>query len=237
MPSRPLLRLHAPPAWQARLLAALAAASLLVVPRAGAQVAPACSPGEALRYASGLKALREALGPIMGDPLTCEFPDPNGTGDVHQRTTEGLAYWRKRTNTPTFTNGWDHWALTSAGLAHWAGPSVDPPGQADEAVTAAEFGLAAAPTGRIEGVIVTAGGWSLEGRLVSLFRGAPEAEAVAVARVEAANQFAFDAVPAGDGFFVLLQGVDSGPLGPCSAPRSISVAPGQTTWVAISCRR
>ena len=57
----------------------------------------------------------------MGGAITCEFADPNGTGDVHQQTTKGLAFWRKRSNTPTFTNGYDHWALTTAGLVHWIG--------------------------------------------------------------------------------------------------------------------
>jgi len=47
--------------------------------------------------------------------------------DTEQNTTAGLAFWRKATNTPTFTNGFDHWALTSTGLVYWTGDSIDPP--------------------------------------------------------------------------------------------------------------
>jgi uncharacterized protein len=64
----------------------------------------------------------------MGHPTTCEFSDPDGSGDVHQETSKGLAFWRKSTNTPTFTNGFQHWALTPQGLVTWVGNSIDPPG-------------------------------------------------------------------------------------------------------------
>ncbi|MBV9169740.1 MAG: HNH endonuclease [Chloroflexi bacterium] len=55
---------------------------------------------------------------------------PNGTGDTLQDTTSGLAFWRKSTNTPTFTNGDTHWALTPTGFISWTGSSIDPPGGA-----------------------------------------------------------------------------------------------------------
>ncbi len=84
-----------------------------------------CAP----HYEAGFAALSRMLGDQMGDALTCEFPDPNGSGDVHQKTTLGLAFWRKSTNTPTFTNGFDHWGLTAQGALHWTGSSIDPPGQ------------------------------------------------------------------------------------------------------------
>jgi hypothetical protein len=38
-----------------------------------------------------------------------------------------LAFWRKSTNTPTFTNGSEHWALTSDGPMTWTGANIDPP--------------------------------------------------------------------------------------------------------------
>jgi hypothetical protein len=69
----------------------------------------------------------------MGQAVTCEYADPSGTGDVEQQTTAGLAFWRKATNTPTFTDGGTHWALTAGGLVSWSGGSVDPP-QACESV-------------------------------------------------------------------------------------------------------
>jgi hypothetical protein len=67
------------------------------------------------------------LGDAIGAPTTCEFADPNGSGDVLQQTTNGLAFWRKSTNMPTFTNGDRHWAFTSVGWVQWTGASVDPP--------------------------------------------------------------------------------------------------------------
>ena len=81
-------------------------------------------------YVFGFADLHRFLGPIMGEALICETPDPNGTGDVHQQTTGGLAFWRRSTNTPTFTNGTDHWAHTADGWLCWTGVSIDPPLQA-----------------------------------------------------------------------------------------------------------
>src|SRR5919202_1053151 len=112
------------------LLVAPILAAALAIPAAlpvSAQAANFCQPGQQPRYVFGFADLQARLGDWMGSPLTCEFPDPNGTGDVHQRTTKGLAFWRKRTNTPTFTNGSEHWALTASGPVYWTGPSVDPP--------------------------------------------------------------------------------------------------------------
>jgi hypothetical protein len=114
------------------LLAALLIATLTLVPiqTAAAQTAAGCQPGQAPRFIFGFADLKAQVGDAMGDPLTCEFPDPNGTGDVHQRTTAGLAFWRKSTNTPTFTDGFDHWAQTPDGWVTWTGASIDPPTQA-----------------------------------------------------------------------------------------------------------
>src|SRR5439155_9159296 len=42
----------------------------------------------------------------------------------------GLAFWRKFTNTPTFSDGWNHWALTAGGVVTWTGSSIDPPASA-----------------------------------------------------------------------------------------------------------
>ncbi|MBV8718810.1 MAG: hypothetical protein JO318_03645 [Chloroflexi bacterium] len=112
---------------------ALLALTLIVVlvlvptPVALAQTAEGCQPGEAPHFTFGFAMLKDQVGEDMGDPVTCEFSDPNGTGDVHQRTTTGLAFWRKSTNTPTFTDGFNHWAQTPQGWITWTGASVDPP--------------------------------------------------------------------------------------------------------------
>src|ERR1043166_3829757 len=109
-------------------LAGVLIAILALVPApVAAQTAQGCQPGEAPHYTFGFADLKAQIGDPMGDPLTCEFSDPNGTGDVHQRTSTGLAFWRKSTNTPTFTNGFDHWAQTPGGWVTWTGASVDPP--------------------------------------------------------------------------------------------------------------
>ena len=92
-----------------------------------ARPARGCGPGVAPHFVFGFADLKAQLGDAMGDPISCEFPDPNGTGDVHQQTTRGLAFWRKSTNTPTFTNGFEHWGHTPAGWVSWQGASIDPP--------------------------------------------------------------------------------------------------------------
>jgi hypothetical protein len=85
-----------------------------------------CRPGESPKFQFGLLALKGMLGDAMGDPIECEHPN-SANGDTLQRTTKGLAYYRKATNTPTFTNGDEHWALRPEGLLYWVGPAVDPP--------------------------------------------------------------------------------------------------------------
>lgn len=85
-----------------------------------------CPPGETPRFRLGFATLKEQLGAPMGDPVTCEYPDPSGTGDTLQRTTTGLAYYRQSTQTPSFTDGNERWALTTRGLIHWVGP-IDAP--------------------------------------------------------------------------------------------------------------
>jgi hypothetical protein len=92
-----------------------------------AQSSTFCPAGQSPHYAAGFADLKAHIGDAMGDPLTCEYPDPNGTGDIHQDTTTGLAFWRKSTNTPTFTDGFNHWGLTAQGWVTWTGSSVDPP--------------------------------------------------------------------------------------------------------------
>src|SRR5215471_10321281 len=93
---------------------------------ASAQTATGCQAGETPGYVFGFADLYVWLGETMGSPTSCEYADPNGTGDTEQNTTVGLAFWRKSTNTPTFTNGWTHWALTPAGQLTWEGASIDP---------------------------------------------------------------------------------------------------------------
>jgi hypothetical protein len=89
-------------------------------PAWSAQTYPACPIGQTPSFVFGFAALRQHLGPAMGDPVECEHTDP-ATGDALQRTTTGLAVYRRDTNTSMFTNGQEHWALTTLGPAHWSG--------------------------------------------------------------------------------------------------------------------
>ena len=81
---------------------------------------PACPIGQSPAFVFGFANLHEQLGTAMGDPIECEHADVE-TGDTYQRTTTGLALYRPDTNTPMFTNGREHWALTASGLAYWSG--------------------------------------------------------------------------------------------------------------------
>jgi hypothetical protein len=111
------------------LLAHLAIlAALLLAPASGsAQASPHCQPGQSPQFVFGFSTLAGELPAEMGAPVSCEYADPGGTGDTLQDTTGGLAFWRKSTNTPTFTDGWNHWALIDLGMLSWQGTSIDPP--------------------------------------------------------------------------------------------------------------
>ncbi len=96
-------------------------------PGTSSTVATRCGAGQTPTFSLGFAGLKARLGDVLGDPTTCEFAEPNGSGDMLQQTTSGLAFWRKSSNTPTFTNGSLHWALTPAGWVQWTGASIDPP--------------------------------------------------------------------------------------------------------------
>jgi hypothetical protein len=106
--------------------ATMVVAELAVPGTASAQGASFCKPGKVPAFTLGFAALKAQLGPIMGSPVECAHPN-SANGDVLQQTTTGLSFWRKSTNTPTFTNGYEHWGLTPGGLVAWTGDSIDPP--------------------------------------------------------------------------------------------------------------
>jgi hypothetical protein len=90
-----------------------------------------CQPDHPAFY-YGFASLHAQLGGVMGTPVECEHAI-HMNGDTRQRTSTGYAYYRKSDNVPTFTNGWDHWSLTSDGLVHWTGYVVDPPSPSTDA--------------------------------------------------------------------------------------------------------
>jgi hypothetical protein len=105
--------------------ACLALGALTPVPAAAQSVA-FCAPGQQPAFQLGFAQLKARLGARMGDPTECEHPN-TANADVLQHTTTGLAIFNKNSNLATFTNGGEHWALQPTGLAHWSGPSPDPP--------------------------------------------------------------------------------------------------------------
>jgi hypothetical protein len=109
--------------------AALVVAELVAPGSASAQGASFCKPGEVPAFTFGFAALKAQLGPNMGAPVECAHPN-DANGDVLQNTTSGLSFWRKSTNTPTFTDGYRHWGLTPNGMVAWVGSAIDPPGTA-----------------------------------------------------------------------------------------------------------
>lgn len=74
----------------------------------------------------GIGALHDRLGATMGVPIECEHINADN-GDTIQHTTTGLAYYRPEINTPMFTDGQTHWALSGNQLLMWRSPSVEPP--------------------------------------------------------------------------------------------------------------
>jgi hypothetical protein len=81
------------------------------------------------RFLGSIANLKSRLDARMGDPTDCERP-VDAEGNTQQPTTTGLAYYRRALNLAVFTTGWDHWALVDGGIVHWAGPNVEPPGDA-----------------------------------------------------------------------------------------------------------
>jgi hypothetical protein len=108
-------------------LAAAAASGAVArpAPRGPASPPAACNAAHP-QFSGGIATLKAALGSSMGEPVECEHAT-SPQGDTQQKTTGGLAYYRKNLNLACFTTGWDHWALVNGGLVHWTGDAVDPP--------------------------------------------------------------------------------------------------------------
>ncbi len=127
-----------------RVVGALVVAAALsaIIPSAAlAQGYPFCEPGQIPEFRFGFAQLQARLGAVMGEPTECEHASSEN-GDTLQQTTTGLAFYRRATNMPTFTDGWRHWGLTDNGLVAWQGTSADPPAaRAGAAPSAAPGGL------------------------------------------------------------------------------------------------
>jgi hypothetical protein len=108
--------------------------------------------------------LREWIGEVMGDPISC----PSDDGE--QLTSTGLVYPRSDSSGVTFTTNvyatQAHWTVSGTQLLYWEGQSVDPPADAlpvgsCKAVLAAYspgfvWGGQVSPLGRFNGSAVAA---------------------------------------------------------------------------------
>jgi hypothetical protein len=108
------------------LVSLLLAAVLFPSTAAAQEGAAFCAAGQEPEWDQRLVPLAQQLGTFMGAPTECPHQDP-ATSNTLQATTTGLAYIQAGTNTPVFTNGQDHVALTGQGLMGWDGTSVDAP--------------------------------------------------------------------------------------------------------------
>ena len=126
LPAAPVVAGTAPAFLAPTLVPAPAPNLVQSTPAVAPVEAPFCSPGQTASFVLGFASLKLQLGPAMGDPLECEHA-ATAEGDATQRTTTGLAYWRKTANLASFSSGSDHWALLANGLTHWTGPSDEPP--------------------------------------------------------------------------------------------------------------
>ncbi|MBV9169457.1 MAG: hypothetical protein JOZ81_05165, partial [Chloroflexi bacterium] len=129
--------------------------ALLSTGRVEAQAAAGfCGTAETPHFDVEMAELADELGDVMGEPVECAHGNP-GNGDILQRTTTGLAYYRASLEMPVFTDGVEHWAVTKTGIDDWTSPDVDPPDVTTprdaQPVESAEWAaaLAAAPVSRV----------------------------------------------------------------------------------------
>ena len=94
-------------------------------PTSGTPLAAACRAAQPW-FTGGMANQKQVLGPSMGEPLECERA-VDAQGNTQQKTTTGLAYYRRQLNLTCFTTGYEHWGLALSGLLHWTGDSVEPP--------------------------------------------------------------------------------------------------------------
>jgi hypothetical protein len=100
-----------------------------------------CKEDESPQLDGGFAALyaqltNAGLASAVGSLTTCVYPDPKGTGNTQQDTTGdggvGVFYWLKSSNTNVYSDGYNRWALTPAGLVHWESETLlEPPPDAE----------------------------------------------------------------------------------------------------------
>jgi PH (Pleckstrin Homology) domain-containing protein len=95
-----------------------------------ADPSPFCNGEAAPTLDQAFAGLATLLADRAGTPKECSHTE-QASGDLQQATSGGLFYLRKSTNTPTFTDGADHWALRGTQSLHWTTSEADPPSSAE----------------------------------------------------------------------------------------------------------
>lgn len=93
-------------------------------PPTGAR-APFCTDTQKPALAAPIAPLGQRLGSLMGEATECPHDNPEN-GDLLQQTSAGLAYLRRASQRPTFTDGYRHWAILGDQVVYWEGYSPDP---------------------------------------------------------------------------------------------------------------
>lgn len=79
-----------------------------------------CPSGQTPQFKDGFALLKQQLGGVMGEPISCEYYDE--AANAYQMTTTGQAFYLKQTNTPAFIRGAQYWAWTAKGLVNQTPP-------------------------------------------------------------------------------------------------------------------
>ena len=109
-----------------------------------------------------LKLRQDHVSAEMGTPTDCARLAADGSGNLEQPSTTGLAYWHRASNTYVFTDGYRHWGmlgwhLVGDDLVDWATTDADPP-------------FANAPSVRQGALVPPPGLWPFDGLKVTYRR-------------------------------------------------------------------
>jgi hypothetical protein len=131
---------------------------------ARAEPSPFCSDETPPKVDQAFASLATVVGEGVGAPIECAHVE-QATGDLQQATAGGLFYLRKSTNTATFTDGAEHWAVRGAQSLHWTTSEADPPSTAETRTLASAgsqpAGTAVAPVKSAIAIPIDAGGTTL----------------------------------------------------------------------------
>jgi hypothetical protein len=133
----------------ARVMVAVVAATFVCSGLLGSPVALAEPPAATCQFDSGFAVLHGAIPSVVGD---CAEPAIGlGSGNVSQRTTNGVLLWRRYDNWTGFNNGTHVWVLGPCGVQDRASDQLFP-WEAGKNECGPAVAAAALPTTQVEGV-------------------------------------------------------------------------------------